>query len=50
VPSASTRSAVGLWSGQAEAFSDVVMSALHSRRNLPRQSRKRRIHMRFVPI
>src|SRR5438034_2695945 len=32
VPSASTRSAVGLWSGQAEAFSDVVMSALHSRK------------------
>src|SRR5207342_3307225 len=40
VPSASTRSAVGLWSGQAEALSDVVMSALHSRRTSARQSRK----------
>src|SRR6266566_4710772 len=41
VPSASTRSAVGLWSGQAASFSDVVMSALHSRDGCPRQSRKR---------
>src|SRR6187399_2019486 len=38
VPSASTRSAVGLWSGQAEALSDVVMSALHSRKH-PRASK-----------
>src|SRR6266700_7768120 len=47
VPSASTRSAVGLWSGQAEAFSDVVISALHSPRAPRRQSRKPQIHMRF---
>src|SRR5882757_150896 len=47
VPSASTRSAVGLWSGQAELFSGDVMSALHSRHILMRQSRKTRIHMRF---
>src|SRR5712672_315160 len=40
VPSASTRSAVGLWSGQAASFSDVVMSALHSRGGGLRQSRK----------
>ena len=47
---ASTRSAVGLWSGQAEAFSGVVMSALHSLRGQWRQSRKSRIHMRFAHI
>src|SRR5579872_4800681 len=47
VPSASTRSAVGLWSGQAEAFSDVVMSPLHSRAKACRQSGKIRIHMLF---
>src|ERR1700749_3698932 len=47
VPSASTRSAVGLWSGQAKLFSGVVMNALHSRHILMRQSRKRWIHMRF---
>ena len=29
-----------MWSGQAEAFSDVVMSALHSRRIRARQSLK----------
>src|SRR6266702_1551829 len=40
MPSASTRSAVGLWSGQAAAFSVVVMSALHSRGGGLRQSRK----------
>src|SRR5450756_137666 len=45
VPSASTRSAVGLWSGQAEAFSEGVMNALHSRRMRLRQSRNRQIHM-----
>src|SRR5229473_5029028 len=50
VPSASTRSAVGLWSGQAEALSDWVMSALHSLRGLARQSRKSRIHMQKVHI
>src|SRR5947207_14352284 len=46
VPSASTRSAVGLWSGQAEALSVVVMNPLHSRRARRRQSRKAQIHMR----
>src|ERR1700722_15088514 len=45
VPSASTRSAVGTRSGQAEAFSGVVMNALHSRRMAMRQSRKVAIHM-----
>src|SRR6185312_9442762 len=44
VPSASTRSAVGLRSGQAEAFSDVVMSASHRPAIAPRQSRNARIH------
>src|SRR5579859_34091 len=47
VPSASTRSAVGLWSGQAASFSDCVMSPLHSPGKVRRQSRKWRIHMRF---
>src|SRR6266481_3994686 len=46
VPSASTSSAVGLWSGQAASFSVVVMSALHIRRRLRGQSRNFRIHMR----
>src|SRR6478672_10583441 len=46
VPSASTRSAVGLRSGQAKAFSDVVMSALHSRLILPREPQKTRNHTR----
>jgi hypothetical protein len=32
-----------LWSGQAAAFSGVVMSALHSLRPLSRQSRNLRI-------
>src|SRR3954447_19601199 len=41
VPSASTSSAVGLWSGQAGEFSECVMSALHSRRGGRRQSRNR---------
>jgi hypothetical protein len=50
VPSASTSSAVGLWSGQAEAFSVDVMSALHSRRVAPRQSRMPGIHMHSVYI
>src|ERR1700712_2224243 len=45
VPSASTRSAVGLCSGQAELFSGEVMSALHSRRTHARQSRIQPIHM-----
>src|ERR1700726_2941508 len=48
VPSASTRSAVGLLSGQAEAFSGVVINALHSGRMRGRQSRNPRIHMRFA--
>src|SRR5579863_26447 len=38
VTSASTRSAVGLWSGQAEASSVVVMMPLHSRSQARRQS------------
>src|SRR6185312_8585628 len=44
VPSASTRSAVGLRSGQAEAFSDVVMNPSHRPATAPRQSRNSRIH------
>ena len=36
--------------GQAEAFSGMVMSALHSRRMRLRQSRKARIHMQNTPI
>src|SRR4029079_5251524 len=47
VPSASTNSAVGLWSGQAETLSDCVMSALHSLRMRWRQSGNRRIHERL---
>src|ERR1700757_3830275 len=39
VPSASTRSAVGLWSGQGAAFFDVVMGGLHRGTRSPRQSR-----------
>jgi hypothetical protein len=39
-----------LWSGQAEAFSDVVMSALHSPGTPTRQSRKVWIHMRLLHI
>src|SRR6516165_7782756 len=50
VPSASTRSAVGLWSGQAASFSAVVMRPLHSRANGRRQSTKLRIHMHFRGI
>src|SRR5882757_11481964 len=47
VPSASTRSAVGLRSGQADEFSGIVMSALHSRRIRPREPQKTQIHMGF---
>src|ERR1700722_18261647 len=47
VPSASTRSAVGMCSGQAEAFSMCVMRPLNSRAGGRSQSRKSRIHMHF---
>src|SRR3984957_6935970 len=47
VPSASTSSAVGLWSGQAKAFSVIVMSALHRRRTRGRQSRNPRNHIQI---
>jgi hypothetical protein len=39
-----------LWSGQAEAFSVWVMSALHSLRRRRRQSWNSPIHMRFAHI
>src|ERR1700758_4879010 len=50
VPSASTRSAVGLWSGQAASFSCCVMRPVHSPASRRRQSGKPRIHMRFWQV